>query len=211
MNSLLIEYHYFGSVNYINALFQFSHIEFEICETYQKMSFRNRCRVAGGNGVVNLSVPLQKGRDQKAPLKDIRVSYDLPWQVQQWRTIVSCYNRSPYFEYYAPWLDSFFQRRPAFLLDLNRDLTDWLWKVLKMEASRSESESFVLGSQGRQGITDLRGVFTPRTSFTEEETISYHQVFADRLGFIPHLSILDLLFCEGPASRSILTNHKGKP
>ncbi len=207
MNKLLIEYQYFGTVDYIKTLFQYSNIDFEICETYQKMSFRNRSVVVGGNGVVNLSVPLIKGRDQKTALTDIRISYDQAWQMQQWRTIVSCYNRSPYFEYYAPWLENFFQRKPVFLIDLNREITAWLWKMLKITATRGETLSFVPVGQTPDTITDRRGYFNPRTNIAEDDQIRYYQVFEDRLGFIPHLSILDLLFCEGPSAISLLASN----
>ena len=82
---IIIDNQYFGTINYINTLFQFSNIQIEQYESYQKMSFRNRCVVAGSNGPVNLSVPLEKGRGQKVLMKDVRISHSANWRVQHWR------------------------------------------------------------------------------------------------------------------------------
>jgi len=206
MDKLIIEYQYFGSINYIKTLFQFSHIEFEVCETFQKMSFRNRMVLTGSNGLVNLSVPLEKGRDQKQLLKDVRISYSLPWQQQHWRTIESCYNRSPFYEYYRDWLESFYQRRPVFLLDLNREIADWLVKHLKPGTTLGETTAFL--ADYPEPVTDYRNRWLPRNFQDEEEQeIRYRQVFEDRIGFQKNLSMLDLLFCEGPLARNLLSGN----
>lgn len=205
MSKLIIEYQYFGSVNYINTLFQFSNIEFEVCETFQKMSFRNRMVLAGSNGLVNLSVPLEKGRDQKQLLKDVRISYSLPWQQQHWRTIESCYNRSPFYEYYRDGLYALFQRRPVFLLDLNREIMNWLIRILKPTAVTGETKDFV--AVYPTDITDHRNRWLPRNFQEGTAAIPYRQVFEDRIGFQKNLSILDLLCCEGPGARQLLSGN----
>lgn len=205
MNQLLIEYQYFGGVNYTNALFQFSHIEFEVCESFQKMSFRNRMVIAGSNGLVNLSVPLEKGRDQKQFIKDVRISYSLPWQQQHWRTIQSCYNRSPFYEFYRDSLELLYSKKPIFLLDLNREIRDWLWKVLKIPAEFSETTNYQ--TEFPDEIIDKRSHWLPKNFQLEPPSFTYQQVFQDRIGFQPNLSILDLLFCEGPAAHSLLKGN----
>ena len=205
MSLLIVEYQYFGTVDYIKTLFQFSNINFEVCESFQKMSFRNRMVLAGSNGLVHLSVPLEKGRDQKQLLKDVRISYTLPWQLQHWRTIESCYNRSPFFEYYRDWLEAFYQRRPVFLLDMNRDLMEWLVKQLKPTARFSETTEFLPAYPAE--ITEYRSNWLPRNFQQSSKNIHYQQVFADRIGFQPNLSILDLLFCEGPNSPNLLSGN----
>lgn len=205
MSNLLIEYQYFGTINYINTLFQFSNIEFEVCETYQKMSFRNRMVLAGSNGLVNLSVPLEKGRDQKQLLKDVRISYSLPWQQQHWRSIESCYNRSPFYEYYRNWLEGFYNRRPVFLLDMNREIMTWLVGQLKPMATFGETAEFLVSYPAE--IVDYRSRWLPRNFRHEEALIRYRQVFEDRIGFQQNLCILDLLFCEGPGARLLLSGN----
>ena len=205
MSNLVIEYQYFGSINYINTLFQFSNIEFEVYESFQKMSFRNRMVLAGSNGLVTLSVPLEKGRDQKQPIRDVRISYSLPWQQQHWRTIESCYNRSPFYEFYRDGLERIFSSRPVYLLDLNRDVQQWLWKVLKVPAGFSETSSYQ--TQILENSFDARNRWMPKNFRSDHGSIRYRQVFEDRIGFQPNLSILDLLFCMGPSAHSLLKGN----
>lgn len=205
MSDLLIEYQYFGGINYINTLFQFSNIEFEVYESFQKMSFRNRMVLAGSNGLVTLSVPLEKGRDQKQPIRDVRISYSLPWQQQHWRTIESCYNRSPFYEFYRDGLERIFTSRPVYLLDLNRDIQQWLWKVLKVPAAFSETSSYQ--TQMLENTFDARNRWIPKNFQSDADPIRYRQVFEDRIGFQPNLSILDLLFCVGPSAHSLLKGN----
>lgn len=205
MSNLIIEYQYFGSINYINTLFQFSNIEFEAYESFQKMSFRNRMVLAGSNGLVTLSVPLEKGRDQKQPIRDVRISYSLPWQQQHWRTIESCYNRSPFYEFYRDGLEGIFSSRPVYLLDLNRDIQQWLWRVLKVPAGFSETSSYQ--TQIPENSLDARNRWMPKNFQSDDASIRYRQVFEDRIGFQPSLSILDLLFCMGPSAHSLLKGN----
>lgn len=205
MSILLTEYQYFGSINYINALFHFSHIKFEVCESFQKMSFRNRMVIAGSNGLVNLSVPLEKGRDQKQLIKDVRISYSLSWQQQHWRTIESCYNRSPFYEFYRDSLENLYSKKPIFLLDLNREIRDWLWKVLKIPAEFSETTNYQ--TEFPDEIIDKRSHWLPKNFQLGPYSLTYQQVFQDRIGFQPNLCILDLLFCKGPAAHSLLKGN----
>jgi len=193
--NLLIEYQYFGSINYTKTLFQFSNIEFEVYENFQKMSFRNRMVLAGSNGLVSLSVPLEKGRDQKQLIKDVRISYSLPWQQQHWRTLESCYNRSPFYEFYRDGLENLYSKKHIFLLDLNREIRDWLWKVLKIPSEFTETTYF--SYEAPCDFVDLRNRWLPKNFQNYPESIIYRQVFEDRIGFQRNLSILDLIFCAG--------------
>jgi hypothetical protein len=203
--NLIVEYQYFGSINYINTLLQFSNIEFEVYENFQKMSFRNRMVLAGSNGLVHLSIPLEKGRDQKQPIQDVRISYSLPWQQQHWRTIESCYNRSPFYEFYRDGLQTIFTAKPVYLIDLNRDVRNWLWKVLKIPSSFSDTSSYQ--SEIPSGTVDMRNRWMPKNFQSDGFQIKYRQVFEDRIGFQPNLSILDLLFCMGPSAHSLLKGN----
>src|SRR6202000_2717684 len=100
--NLISDIQYFAPVIFYKISYKFSYITFEQCETYQKMSFRNRCRIAGAEGPIDLSIPLVKGRDQRSLTRDVRIADDLDWQGQHWKTIASCYSRSPFFEFYGP-------------------------------------------------------------------------------------------------------------
>src|SRR6201999_1060492 len=123
---------YFPAIIFYKISYDSSNIVFEQCESYQKMSFRNRCQIAGAQGVVDLSIPLAGGRDQKRLMKEVRGSADRGWQDQHWKTIVSCYNRSPWFEYYRDGLEGLYRQRVEFLLDWNLRCFEWSLRILGM-------------------------------------------------------------------------------
>jgi hypothetical protein len=205
--NLIIDIQYFAPVTLYKNLYKFSNIVFDQYETYQKMGFRNRCQVAGAEGVVDLSVPLLKGRGQKTLVRDVRISDRQPWAAQHWKTIVSCYSRSPWFDHYRDGLEALYLRRFEFLLDWNLACFDWTVRVLGLEIPVSLTERWV-GNYSLPEAEDWRGKLRPRdrgagyTVGAEDEglragAVRYRQVFEERAGFIPNLSILDLLFCEG--------------
>jgi len=205
-NILIIENHYFPNINYIKILFKKTHIVFLSFEPYQKMSFRNRCVVAGSNGLINLSVPVENGRNQKNAFKDVRISYRDGWQKQQWVTLLSCYNKSAFFEFYRDGLEKLFTKKVDFLFDFDLALLHWLKIALQFSAEiMVQHEPGPLNLNGE--ITDYRNRWLPKNfdqpglnSFTH----LYYQVFEERIGFKQNLSILDLLFNEGPNARNLL-------
>lgn len=202
IRSLIIDNQYFGIINYYKILFQYSNIEIEQYETYQKMSFRNRCMVAGSNGVVGLSVPLEKGRGQRELMKDVKISYADNWPVQHWRTIESCYSRAPFFEFYRDGVWQLLRQQETYLLDLNMATLSWLKKVLKMPGGISLTHSYE--KIYPEGVTDKRNTLLPKNYQQADDCPRYTQVFEDRIGFQPNLSILDLLFCCGPETSHLL-------
>lgn len=204
-DSLLIDIQYFGNVDWYKLLFQFTNIEIEQYETYQKMSFRNRCTIVGSNGLINLSVPLEKGRGQKLLMKDVKISYSENWEEQHWRSICACYGNSPFFEFYEESLKSLFQKKHRYLMDLNWHNLEWVNKRLKNTLQFQKSGAYLI--ELPNNYVDARNTFKPNTIHQVKETITYQQVFEDRIGFKPHLCILDLMFCNGPASKSLLANN----
>ncbi len=210
---IIIESQYFPTINWINILFLNKDIKIDLCETYQKMSFRNRCVVAGSNGLVHLSVPLQKGRSQRQPMKDVKISYATDWQLQHWRTIESCYGRSPFFEFYRDWLEAFYKKQPVFLADMNLEILEWVRKQMGLEKSWEVIDRETDHPIDPRAI-DLRGYFMPKNFQSPERCphpIVYTQVFEDRIGFQPNLSVLDLLCCTGPQARLLLQNSNFFP
>jgi hypothetical protein len=207
--TLIIELQYFPSIILYKSLYKFSNIVFEQYESYQKMSFRNRCQIAGAGGVVNLSIPLLHGRDQKNLMKDVRISDREPWQAQHWKTIVSCYSRSPWFDFYRDDLELLYKRPFEFLLDWNMACFGWSLRTLGIAIPVTLTDGYEKTIGGREKV-DWRGKIVPKyrpgskgritadgTPHSGETHLQYHQVFEERIGFIPDLSVLDLLFCEG--------------
>ncbi len=208
---LVIDIQYFPSVNLYKNLYKFSNIVFDQYESCQKMGFRNRCQLAGAQGVVNLSVPLVRGRGQKTLVRDVRVSHRQPWQAQHWKTIVSCYNRSPWFDFYRDDLERLYRRRFDFLLDWDLACFDWSVRVLGLAIRVGLTEAWEREYLPSEAV-DWRGRLRPKdregTAGAEaggvDRPVRYRQVFEENTGFIPNLSILDLLFCEGKNAKGCL-------
>lgn len=205
-DTIVTEFQYFGNVNWYKMLFQFSNIQFEQYEAYQKMSFRNRCMIVGSNGLINLSVPLEKGRSQKLLMKDVKISYSENWQEQHWRSIYSCYRNSPFFEFYEESLHLLFEVRPTYLIDLNWETFEWVKKRLKMIAQFERTDQYV--QEVSTNCFDARNLFKPKSYEQVKEVVTYQQVFEDRIGFKPNLCVLDLMFCNGPSSKSLITSNQ---
>lgn len=205
-DTIITEFQYFGNVNWYKMLFQFSNIQFEQYEAYQKMSFRNRCMIVGSNGLINLSVPLEKGRSQKLLMKDVKISYSENWQEQHWRSIYSCYRNSPFFEFYEESLHLLFEVRPTYLIDLNWETFEWVKKRLKMIAQFERTDQYI--QEVSTNCFDARNLFKPKSYEQVKEVVTYQQVFEDRIGFKPNLCVLDLMFCNGPSSKSLITSNQ---
>ena len=199
--NFLSEYQYFPSVIFYKYSYKYSNIIFEQYETYQKMSFRNRCIIAGANGLIHLSVPLKEGRNQKGIMKDMRISNSQKWQSGHWKSIVSCYNKSPWFEFYKDELHPLYEKHFDFLLDWDLACFEWSTQKLGLNVKVSATESLVPVYGGE--VADFRNRILPK-NYTGFEAAPYQQVFESKTGFMPNLSILDLLFCEGKRAGDIL-------
>ncbi len=158
----------------------------------------------GPNGVISLSIPVKKKRGVKNRLCDIRVDYDTNWNKVHWRSLVASYASSPFFEYLADEISPFYQKRFEFLIDLNLQLLENTLGFLGLNIPLSCTDGF----QPIHSETDPRHYIHPKKNqaVADPEFLpgEYHQVFSDRLGFRPNLSILDLIFNEGPDALSYL-------
>ena len=202
--NLVIEAQYFAPSILFKHLYKHTHVVFDQYENFQKTGFRNRCRVAGADGSILLSVPLLGGRDQKKLTKDILIDNRSLWQEQHWKTIVSCYNRSPWFEFYRDELNEIYTRPFDLLMEWN--LVCFRWAIYKLELNVAVSLSDMWHKEyDSENWVDWRDKLSQESIHVNfPEAPVYTQVFGDRTGFIPHLSILDLLFCEGKNAGVIL-------
>ena len=204
---LIAESHYFPSFIFYIGLNGISYIIFDQYDCFIKMSFRNRTLIAGSNGMVTLSVPIEQGRNQKKPMRDIKISNRDKWQMQHWKSIVSCYNRSPWFEFYSDELVGLYGRPFTFLLDWNLTCFEWSIQKLGLKSEVSLSNGYYKNYPPEEYI-DWRGKVLPK-NYQDFRAIRYGQVFEERTGFLPNLSILDVLFCEGKNALNVLDS--GKP
>ncbi len=191
-NIVLLECENFPCIAWYKMFLRNENIQIEQHEYFVRKSFRNRAVIAGPNGLITLSIPLKGGRNQKNVMKDIEISYDENWQTVHWKTIESCYRRSPYFEYYAEDIKMLFEKKHHFLVDYNIQcihLVNQLLQVKKELVLTEKYEKMPLDTW-----VDARNLFDENTDM---QLPSYIQVFQDRIGFKSNLSILDMLFCDG--------------
>lgn len=187
----MVEFKYFGDIYYYSGFIDLSNIEYSEYKPYQRSLKLNRMRLMGANGPLLLTVPLVGGRDPKQPIRDVQIGYSEPWQRIHWRGIHDNYRKAPWFDDYGPELAQLFQHKEKFLLDLNLKTAEWCLRKLKLKLDILAVEEIGLGKDGHRLMKN--------EPIKEDENFPpYHQVFSERHGFVPNLSILDLLLCEGP-------------
>lgn len=202
MKTVLIELHYLPSIAYFSALVGCEEIVVEKCEHYEKQSFRNRCYIRGPHQVETLVIPVT-GKRGKPLVTEVRIDYGQKWLNSHWRTLQTGYGKAPFFEYYGPDLHEILFRKPRFLYDLNLQIVTMCLKWLKMDAVLKETGSYE--REAPAGVTDMRGVINPKKEDGCNrfyKSIEYQQVFGSK--FVPNLSLIDLIFNQGPGSRSIV-------
>lgn len=195
----LLPLYYLPHVQYMSKWLAFGEVRIEQHEHYSKGAYRNRCHIAGANGPLLLSVPLLKGKNEQQPIREVRIAYQQPWQTQHWQSIQSAYGKSPYFLYYADAFEALYQQKPALLFDWNVALLTLLLRCLKLPAELAFTQRYE--GAPAAGVVDFREQLSakmPAEADVYFKSIVYPQVFAEKHGFLPNLSTLDLLFCTGP-------------
>ena len=159
--------------------------------------------ILGANGVQTLSIPVKKSRG-KHLFKDIRIDYEIPWQKNHWKSLEAAYASSPYFEFIIDDLSVFYLKRTVYLMELNLGLIEMSLHMLGLQSPVSTTSSFTEINND----SDPRNFIHPKLNHGIHDSIfhpiPYHQVFSERHGFQANLSILDLLFNEGPGSLAVL-------
>lgn len=191
----------FPAISWWQQAVHHNEVLIDVAENYQKMSFRNRYYIASPQGKLLLSIPLQMGRNQRKPVREVKIDYKENWQARHWKTIVSCYHRSPFFEYFECLFRPLYENQYEWLHEWNRAGADLIKEILQLKITFSETD--IYRKQYAGDITDIRESFTPQAA-SNGSGKEYYQVFSDRTGFIPDCSVLDLIFCEGKQSISLL-------
>ncbi|MFZ4634641.1 MAG: WbqC family protein [Saprospiraceae bacterium] len=207
-HSVLLTTAYWPPIHWLAYALRAQHVFLEACEHYQKGSYRNRCHIAGPNGVHRLSIPLLKGKHQQTPIRDVRLSDAEHWQRLHWRSIATAYGNAPFFEHYEAELSVFYQKRYTFLFDFNLECLQWLAAQWNISVPIDFTETFELNSRPT-GVLDARNALD--LAHPTLHTPRYGQVFEDRHGFLPNLSALDLLLCSGKTGMTILENAYLEP
>jgi hypothetical protein len=193
---------YLPPVSYFSAL-QANDFEYviEAQEHFPKQTYRNRTRISSPNGSLDLYIPVVKGSKVHTVVKDVKISYDAKWQRLHWLSLQNSYRNSAYFEYYEDELAPFYHRKFDYLFDYNLELFEWALKKLKKTPQITFTEEYVKDPSPQADFRDKLNFKNPEVGFPGKP---YFQVFEDRNGFIANLSIVDLLFSQGPQAKLFL-------
>jgi hypothetical protein len=200
---LIIDLHYLPNLDFITGFLKFDRVWLEAHEHYQKQSYRNRCYIVTAHKVDALAVPVQQGTHHH-PIREVRIDNSQPWAVRHWRSLQAAYGKAPFFEYYAPELEPVYQKEWEFLFDLNKELLTICLKLLSIRTPVNLTDCYV--KSPKVGVFDARSALKSRNrqgSPLFYSPVPYQQNFGP--DFVPNVSVIDLLFCQGPAARDVLT------
>ena len=198
----ILSSHYFPCIAYFALLHKHESVILDLGEHFMKQSYRNRCVIYTSNGRLALSVPVI--RKNKTAVKDVVIDTSIDWRKSHWRAISSAYNSSPFFEFYEHDLKDVFFTEYKSLAELNFHLLKHICKEIGIEITMTESDKYVDLSNAN---VDYRTLISAKKSYIPAEDYPrYIQVFEAKQGFINNLSILDLLFHEGPETLTYLNN-----
>ncbi len=204
IDRLLIDLHYFSCLEYFIYLLNSKEVQLEYCEHYQKQSYRNRCIIKGANKVEVLSVPVRNDKSSKH-IRDIEIDYSQSWQNNHLRAIQSAYGKAPFFLYYMDDFKRVLQKKVKYLADLNESLLTICLKCLN-STDISIVKTTTFDKEVNKGVIDARGMIHPKKEpfrLLNIHEVEYFQVFGRNFEW--NLSILDLIFCEGPMAKQILS------
>lgn len=203
--TVLLSSAYLPPVSYFSKLYAYEKVCVERFDHYMKQSYRNRCVIASAAGPLSLTIPTEKSEDPKCLMKDVRISDHGNWRHVHWNAFVAAYKQSPFFDYYADEFHEFFEKRYSFLFDFNSELCSWLCEQLDMHPVVTWSDDFIVDTAG---MDDFREQIHPKKRLQTEDVsfkaVSYYQVFQEKQGFQPDLSVADLLFNMGPEGLLVL-------
>ena len=198
---ILIELQYLPPLEYF-VLLSGKTVIMDAHEHYVKQSYRNRCYILGPHQVEKLTVPVQGG-NKKIRTSEILIDYGQKWLPQHWRALQAAYGKAPFFEHYAPYFLDVYEKKPRRLWELNYEFLTLCLKLLQINTTIQLSGTYLQSTN--PAFLDCRSRVNPKKSATVNNIYrprAYNQIFGK--DFVANLSVVDLLFCEGPAAGMIL-------
>lgn len=187
---------YLAPVSHYSAFFRSDDVQLEVCDHFIKQTFRNRCIIDSPSGPLALTIPVVKV-EGKTAMRDVRISEHGNWRHQHWVALESSYRQSPFYEYYADDFAPFYEKKWSFLVDFNEELMALTCSLLDIGKPITRTSAFCRSDSPLRG--DLFGTLPLKEGRGASDAMRpYYQVFASRHGFLPDLSIVDLLFNMGP-------------
>ncbi|MBL1409322.1 WbqC family protein [Sphingobacterium faecale] len=200
-NPVLLSANYLPPVSYFHAIAQNTGtILLDQHEHFPKQTYRSRTHIATANGILDLMIPIQHGRKEHVAMKEVKISYDHDWQRLHWASIQTAYRSSAYFEYYEDEFAPFYERQFEFLFDFNREQLELMLRLLKIQREIQCTDRYVKNYEG----LDFRTSIHPKKASLYANPKVYYQVFEEKTGFQSNVSIIDLLFNQGPQSKMYL-------
>ena len=203
MSQCIFPIMYFPPISFFKKIENEEHVMLEKHEFFVKQTYRNRCVIYGANGSLNLTVPIIH-EHKKILMKDVRINYDQRWQKIHWKSLQSAYRSSPYFEFYESQFEPFYHSKTKYLIEFNEQLLTLIFSIIDYQKNLRFTDNY---STEITSDVDYRNYFDPKKEdnfFTFE---AYHQVFETKHGFIPDLSIVDLIFNQGPNAKQYIQNN----
>jgi len=197
---IIIHPNYFPNIQQFTQILKAEKILFEVSDNYQKQTYRNRTYIYGANGKLGLFIPVIHTHKNRELYKDVKISYESDWMALHLKSLQSAYRSSPYFEYFEDDFIKLYSEKEIFLSEFNIKCIDLISQLMDVNLNHVKSESY---NENYSGVNDLRGLSVARKE-KEYATPKYIQVFESKHGYLPNLSILDLLFSEGKNYNSLI-------
>lgn len=201
--TVLLHPKYFPSIATFVAIAKAEHVVFEVHDNYQKQTYRNRCYIYAANGKLQLSLPVVFSQKNRQKYTDVQIANEYNWQDIHWKSLESAYKTSPFFEFYEDELKFLFTDNFTSILDFNLKAFEVICECLQLETNYSKTDVY---DKSPEAITDLRQLVNAKKE-TPLVYETYTQVFSEKYGYINNLSILDLLFNEGPNALNYLESQ----
>lgn len=194
---------YFPPADYFSLVATSRNVLIETEENYHKQTYRNRCIIMGAGGPLQLVVPVLRGSFHKTAIKDLRIDNSRRWRDLHLRGITSSYASAPFYEFYFDIISGVISKPHNYLLDLNKDAFDAMCGAIGLTLQAGRTARFELAGIRKN---DYRYCITPKepSGVPGYTFVPYIQVFSERHGFIPRLSIIDILLNNGPGTRALL-------
>ena len=177
--NILIHPTYFPNIAHFAAMAQANEVTFEADDNFLKQTYRNRTYIYAANGKLLLNIPVIHSQKNRQKYRDVKISKDTNWQSLHWKSLLSAYSTSPFFEFYKDELEPLFNIKTDFIFDFNLKCIETIFECIQLNISTTKTEVF---EQTVKNKKDFR--YLVNAKIEEPEFATYNQVFGDKYGFL---------------------------